>query len=540
MLLRYYSLLVFVFLIGFAKAQSNRADDLWAQWNNSNLTDEKRLDAINELAKEVYLYSIPDSAMYCTRLQIKLAKKTKNQKQLANAYNTQGVYFALKSDYYNSIEKFEQSLKIYKSIKYSKGIASALNNLGLVKNGQGMYEEAIGNFTESLRINKSIDDKQNTASCLNNIGIVFRDQGEYDRAKDYFEQSLEINLELDYELGVASGYNNIGLIYSKKGDLDHAIEFYKKSLTIVEGIGDKNRTAAALNNIGEIYYSRDSLKLAYEYFSRSLEIKKLADHKQGIASGLINLGMVEEANSEIDEAIKLYQEALNVAQTIGASNEIKDASYRLHLIYKELGDFEMALPMYELYIKKLTELENVEVQKSILHKEWEYKFQQKELADSLETVRKEKVNTIKAEKERSIRISVYIIIALMATIVVFYLRYKWAKNKAEQTRLLDDIKVLKSEVMVKKAMRMNQLSKPELNKEKLEDHIQAKLNATDWKILNVLFDNPAITNKSLAEEVSLSVEGTRSSLGKMYRLFNINTGRNQRFILIMEATKISG
>ena len=83
------------------------------------------------------------------------------------------------------------------------------------------------------------------------------------------------------------------------------------------------------------------------------------------------------------------------------------------------------------------------------------------------------------------------------------------------------------------------VEKPMLNKSKIEGIIGATLNPTDWKILNELFNNPALGNKDLADKVSLSVEGTRSSLGKMYRHFNIKTARNQRFILVMEAVKAS-
>jgi predicted transcriptional regulator len=78
-----------------------------------------------------------------------------------------------------------------------------------------------------------------------------------------------------------------------------------------------------------------------------------------------------------------------------------------------------------------------------------------------------------------------------------------------------------------------------LNKAKLESHINNKLNETDWKILNLLYDDPIIMNKIIAQEVSLSVEGVSSSLRKMYRLFVIKDGKNKKIALLLESIRIS-
>ena len=73
----------------------------------------------------------------------------------------------------------------------------------------------------------------------------------------------------------------------------------------------------------------------------------------------------------------------------------------------------------------------------------------------------------------------------------------------------------------------------QLEKELLEKEIDAKLNESDWLIIQALYKNPAQSNKELADKVALSVEGTRSSLKKMYRLFEIADSRNKKLALVL-------
>ena len=83
-------------------------------------------------------------------------------------------------------------------------------------------------------------------------------------------------------------------------------------------------------------------------------------------------------------------------------------------------------------------------------------------------------------------------------------------------------------------------NKETLNKKIIESKIDFQLNTTDWNILNSLYNYPEISNVDIASEISLSVHGVRSSLKKMYNLFDINQSvRDQRILLVIEATRLS-
>ena len=188
-------------------------------------------------------------------------------------------------------------------------------------------------------------------------------------------------------------------------------------------------------------------------------------------------------------------------------------------------------------------MENIAVQKQVVRRQVEYEYQQQALADSLAFVRQQELDEFahQAElaKEANLR---YTLITGFVIILIFtgiYLRVRFIKRQAEREALLQEIKLLKVEAVIKTASDETVKNQLVLDKEKIEAAINNSLNPSDWNILNVLFNNPAIGNNELADQVSLSVAGVRSSLQKMYRYFYIEKSSNQRFLLVMEATKLS-
>ena len=106
--------------------------------------------------------------------------------------------------------------------------------------------------------------------------------------------------------------------------------------------------------------------------------------------------------------------------------------------------------------------------------------------------------------------------------------------------MLDQIEVLKSNPLSRKVSdEPIPQTDTTLDKEKLEKTIQKRLNDSDWKILTLLFENPLLTNREIADAIPLSYEGTSSSLRKMYKLFNLNVKKNHKMNLILKATRIS-
>lgn len=124
-------------------------------------------------------------------------------------------------------------------------------------------------------------------------------------------------------------------------------------------------------------------------------------------------------------------------------------------------------------------------------------------------------------------------------ILFWFFKYRIGPVKNEQVQLHEEIKKLK-EQSIHQETRLTAFSeKIELDKNRIEKIIEGNLNPTDWKIIETLVNQPSISNKELSNQVLLSVEGTRSSLKKMYKLFEIPSSRNMRLALVLKLVKVS-
>ena len=76
-------------------------------------------------------------------------------------------------------------------------------------------------------------------------------------------------------------------------------------------------------------------------------------------------------------------------------------------------------------------------------------------------------------------------------------------------------------------------------REKIEHSISRKLNETDWKVLTILLEDPALSNKEIADKAYMSVDGIGSSLRRMYEYFEIKESKYKKISLLLEAIKSS-
>lgn len=132
---------------------------------------------------------------------------------------------------------------------------------------------------------------------------------------------------------------------------------------------------------------------------------------------------------------------------------------------------------------------------------------------------------------------IFVISILMYSII----KLKTIKREIERERidLIQKVEELKERLASGSVSVFEKGKKFSLDKLKIEKSIQNSLGETSWMILNAIFENPSISNKELAEKVSLSVEGVSSSLRRMYGSFKIESKSNKKITLLMKATKIS-
>ena len=483
-------------------------DSLLQVWSDHNQPDTARLEAMHSIILIEYLFSQPDSAFFYSQLQFNLAKKKGLRKYMANSLNIQGVALSIQGDYYKAIIYHNKSLKIREEIKDQQGIASSYNN----------------------------------------IGSIYADQNDYSKAIEYYSNSLKIKKKINDKYGIANSYSNIGLIYDNLGNYTKAIKHYNTSLKIHKAINHKQGIAIALGNLGTTYLYQKNYNTAIDYFNRALAIQEEVEDKRGLANSMMNLGKIHSilgdslsntnatlSKSMYAKALDFSSRALIVAKQVGAVNEIRDASMNLYISYKHIGNYNQSLKMYELYTNTKDSIGNIETQRHVIRQEFKYQYEKQVALSKADFIKQQKLDRLSRQNERYVIIGTFSLILILFGV---YLRIRFIRKQAEKEILLQEIKFLKTETVIKRVVNSNELM--QLDKSKIDMNIEGSLNPSDWKILNVLYSNPVISNKEIAAQVSLSIDGVRSSLRKMYRLFDIQkSNENQRIALVIKATKIS-
>ena len=392
--------------IGFSSLAQVNLDSLWNVWDNKAQHDTNRLKAMYEIVRDGYLYLPPDSAIYLAQMQYDLAERAGHKRWMANALNHIGYNHQTQGDYEEALVYFKRSLKIYAEISDKKGMANALNHIGYNHQTQGDYEEALAYLKRSLKIYRSEGLKEGIANSSNPIGVIYKRQGNFDEALVYFKRSLKIYAEIGDKKGMANIINNIGNMYDDQGNNEEALIHHKKSLTIREEIGDKYGISSSLYNIGVNYFDQGNYEKALIYYKKSLKIDEEFGDKYGISMTLHNIGGTYQNLGNFQKSITHSLEALSISKEINALDLLDEQSKALYQIYKELGNTNKALELYELHIATRDTLAKQDAMEEGIRLEEKRKYNEKKIIDStahIIAISKEKENVTRKEAELQIK-----------------------------------------------------------------------------------------------------------------------------------------
>ncbi|MCB9364264.1 MAG: tetratricopeptide repeat protein [Flavobacteriales bacterium] len=388
-------LLSIILFFSFLTATSQvKFDSLWSAWNNPLLPDTARLEAIQEIAWNGFLYTKPDSTFYCAQLAYDFSKTKGLKKYMATAVNIQGASWAGRGEYAEAIKYYNKSLKLREEIDDKDGIAKSLCNIGIIYKNQGDIPKALVYYHKSLKIQEQLGNKDGIAAALTNIGIIYKGQEDFTNAMEYYTRSLKIREELNDTRGLGYELNNIAILYVKQKDFESAFLNYNKALNLFESINDKKGQALSLVNIGSAYEEQGDLNTALANYTRSVEIRKTIGDKRGITRGLQNIANIYYKLGIYNKAIDFGSQSLKMANDLKLPSEIRDAAETLYKSYKTTGNQAQALKNYELYILMKDSLVNDDIKNELIKQEYQIK------EDSIRVQQEKKDALAKAEQKR--------------------------------------------------------------------------------------------------------------------------------------------
>ena len=525
--------LMFIFYSCFASSQiSNNSSK--KKWDSNGSNSTELLDSIHRILDD--WDASPDDINDLSIEYWNLAKESNNQYHIAWSNMHRGLVLMKLANYEKAKMHLDQSLEwayANKDVKLTVDNHSMLVNIAYVR---GDYETVANLQLKSWDLIKDSDNRELKSSVLTNLGVVYSTIGKYNEAKKYTLMGLYLK---DSDLrGKVICYQNLSVIYSNLELYDSAYIYCDSALQLSskdsrkESLHFFNNMSTTHNRMSQILVQLGKREESMKHCHLALEYSRKSKNKYEEAKALVTMSKVNSG----DSTLLLLTEALNIAKEIKSVKMISTTSHELYNYYKGENLMDEALEMLELYNLTKDSIKSEEALEKIITHGLKDDYEEKE--DQQRKIHQKEIKAGENRLNKLIYIGSFSGLFLLAFFVFMWRRQ--LTYKKERTKLLNEINELKSQALNKQNLEDVLDKKQEkLNREILDAHIKTRINDSDWSIIQNLYSNPSISNKELAENVALSIEGAKSSLKKMYRLFEIPSSRNMKLALIIKIISIS-
>lgn len=375
--------LTLIFGFYFFNSQASTKDSLWNVWNNSDLADTTRFDALYDYTWNYYLFSNADSAFQLAQLGVNFATERKMKRHTIYALNVQGISFSIRGNFqkakeyylkvidltneigdryglirpynnlgivYQNLGEYELAIDYYsKALELSeesqniRGMISALNNIGPVYSYIGDYPKSLAYTTRALELCKQAGDREGEANALLSIGVIYFLQNNYSTAMTYYQEAKTIYEEISDAGGYRSALDNMAMIYKNQGNFELALSLGTESLKIAEELDEVRYIIFSLNNMGNIHFEQKNYSAALEYFFRCLKIQEEINYKTGIVHTLNNIGGVYLEINQLNDARHYCHKSFVLAREIQVPSIVKAGARRILITYARTNDVDSAL-----------------------------------------------------------------------------------------------------------------------------------------------------------------------------------------------------
>lgn len=487
---------------------------------------------------QFYFYQQLDSAeIYSTHL-VDLSMLSGDSLSLINALQNYGRVNCIAGKPDKAIFHLEKALEISVAYHSDSLILNSYNLIGFAWELLAEYEEALKYYFLALEKSEKLENTFLRLMVLNNLGALYQISGRPKLAETYFLQILEISLPHNDSNTVATAYQNLGIALADQRKYEQAIEYYEAALRFEGPVPDKFSEAQAFAGLGSAHLELGNLDAAERYAEDANMTFEEVNFPFGRSSCLNVLGRVYLETGRKKQALNALRKAWKLNAEIEDLAGKKETSNNLHLYFSKANQADSALHYLTLHHAIAEEISGAEVQEGLEKERVKKELEQQRESDSLRFA--EKLNSLQAESnERAAYPGQFLfgIIGGISLIVLSLGLFFWYKSRKQVNEQEEDEKAIEFEApLVEKV----EIPSKGLDRRAVEQSIDFRLNDTDWAILNALYQTPTLTYKQLAQEVSLSFEGVRSSLKKMYRLFLLNgSGRGQKEQLMKRVIELS-
>lgn len=532
--------LLFLLVVGSSfplVGQSALYDSLITAYQDTTAADTVRVAALVDLGVSNFRREFPDSLLRLHASARKTIEGGSSPGQRSELARHRGFAHNYQGEYHRSLQNLREAERIARAHQDTSQIVKALHTQSSSYFDLSDFDAAIEVLTEALILSEQLGNVRYVQTIKSSLGLAYLEAGNYERARAYFLKDLELARQAGDTESVIRSLTNIGVSYDEEGNRERSNKFHLEAYELVEDIGAWHIAGTVLNNVGDTYLKMGKVALAEEYLKRGLTVAKNRGEVPAIARGRVQLANLFR-NSKPDSALYYANGALELARAIGNRVIVEDAARILYQLYEDAGRYREALETHKLWKNTLDTINGEQNERALYLSEAKYQYEKKRVSDEIAFERE-----LSRQKLHAQRTTYLLMTGLLACVGVFlFISYnRKLSRQREKTNLLNEIDVLRERVAAQSITTTGSREELTLNKEKIERRLSIKLGESSWRILTLLYENPTITNRAIAEQVHLSVEGVSSSLRRMYKSFDVRSEstNNLKIALVTKAVRLS-
>ena len=301
-----------------------------------------------------------------------LSEKINYPKGLASAFLNKGFGEMVQADYANAFQTLQKAAGIFDAINDEAGKAHAFYNIGVVYSRIAEYNLALDSFQKSLAIRQTLGDEKGEAACISQIAYIYDKFGNIGEAYDYYIKCLAIQKRIDDKPAIALSLMAIGILKQNRHEYEDAERDLLESLSIRNSIGETHGSLVSMNYLAEFYLERNQLEKAKNYLFTAIEKakKEIPPFPANLCRLYTSVVKVFAQSGNYGDAILHSEMALKIAKENNLKYQVYDIYLVLTNLYRQKGDFQLALASYENYhlakeetinLKASTQLKNLQL-----------------------------------------------------------------------------------------------------------------------------------------------------------------------------------
>lgn len=288
----------------------NKADSLITIFKQNKATIVQKAMLLESIA---YYHPKLDSALYYANESLILAKQSKNQMLIAEAWEQIGHKEKLLGNNTKSLEAAFKALNIYESSKKPEKAAAVYTQIATHYIEEQEFNSAIKYLKNSLAFYQKTNNTYYIALTLINLGEAYRMSGNVKQSELLFLKVIELNNSLKDNLIYGYSHGNLGMVYASKKEWNKASKNLNNAIETLSKMDDDYSTSIYIFELGKIYEQQGFLIKAEKEILKAYSLAKKAELKEQIRDFAGYLSTFYENKNDYKKSLE-YQRLFQIYQ----------------------------------------------------------------------------------------------------------------------------------------------------------------------------------------------------------------------------------